>query len=274
MKKIFAILLALIMTASVALVSCDNADEPADDKNDFVIDFEGGDINDDTKAPETDENGETVKPSGNNDKNNPTNTNNNTTMETKNDTVYVLYNAKIREATKESAKVLVEVPFGTTLSRSEMNSKWSKVTYNGKTGYIMNDLVTTNVDTITFEDQGKAGEGEGAAKVYPTSKVKGTGNVRVRYFPLADGYPHTLVLLSANDLGEVGQVKGGDEVTILEISKDKMWAKISSTKVDKPVNGEYTKNYTSTAEGYVPYSFLEAGAGSNSGSNDGPGSVG
>ena len=270
MKKIFAILLALIMTASVALVSCDNADEPVEDDDDFVIDFEGGDINNETEAPETDENGETVKPSGNNTSNTTNTNNSNSQLTETNDTVYILYNARMRETAKETGKEIGEVPFGTSVTRVGTvgkNKEWSKVKYNGKEGFVMSDLVTTNPDTVAFEDQGVAGEGEGAAKTYPTSKVKGTGNVRLRYYPLADGYPHKLALLSADDLGQVGQVKGGDEVTILEISKDKMWAKVRSTKVDVAVNGEFKSTYTSTKEGYIPYSFLEAGANSNTGSN-------
>lgn len=278
MKKTLAILLALIMSASVALVSCEKAEEPADDDDDFVIDFAGADDNDPTEAPETDENGETVKPSGNNsgsNGNNSSSSNNTTTMTVVNDTVYVLYKAKIRESAKATAKVLCEVPFGATVSRAEKNSKWSKVTYEGHTGYIMNDLVTTNVDTITFEDQGVAGEGENAAKVYPTSKLVGTDKYRLRYYPLAPGYPNNLVLLSKDDLGQYGQILGGTEVTVLEVSKDKMWAKVSCTKVDVDVNGEYKGNYTSTATGYIPYEFLEIGANSgNSGSNDGPGAAG
>jgi uncharacterized protein YgiM (DUF1202 family) len=187
-------------------------------------------------------------------------------MTVTNDTVYVLYKAKIRESAKDTAKVLVEAPFGATISRAEKNSKWSKVTYNGYTGYVMNDLVTTSVDTVTFEDQGVAGEGENAEKVYPTSKLVGTSKYRLRYYPLADGYPHSLVMLSPDDLGQAGQILGGTDVTVLEVSKDKMWAKVTSTKVDKPVSGDYKKNYTSTATGYIPYEFLEM-SGNSSGSN-------
>ena len=188
--------------------------------------------------------------------------NTSTTMTATNDTVYVLYTANIRESAKATAKVLCEVPFASVLSRTEKNSKWSKVTYedgNGGsyTGYIMNDLITTNVDTVTFEDQGVAGEGENAAKVYPTSKLIGTGTYRLRYYPLSDNYPNKLVLLSSDDLGEIGSIRGGTEVTILEVSKDKMWAKISCTKVDIAMNGKYEGNYTSTETGYIPYSFLE-----------------
>ena len=275
MKKTLAILLALIMTASVALMSCDNSSDNIDDDEDFVIDDFGGDEADD-KAPETNDKGETVKP--NTDKN-TTNTNGNTTttMETVNDKVYVLYDANIRDqaSTKNASKVIGKAPFGAELTRSQKNSSWSKVTYkdaSGKTveGYISNELVTTNKQTVTFVKQEKVtGEGENQTKEPVVSKLVGTGNYRLRYFPLANGYPHEVKL----ELGEIGQIKGGTEVTVLEVSEDKMWAKISSTAVDKAVNGAYTANYTSTAEGYIPYSFLEIGATSNNNQSGGNGPV-
>lgn len=277
MKKTLAILLALIMTASVALMSCDNSsDDNIDDNEDFVIDDFGGDEDKDDASVETNDKGETVKP--NTDKN-TTNTNGNTTttMETVNDKVYVLYDANIRDqaSTKNASKVIGKAPFGAELTRTQKNSSWSKVSYkdaSGATieGYISNELVTTNKQTVTFVKQEKVtGEGEDKKTEAVVSKLVGTGNYRLRYFPLADGYPHKVSL----ELGEVGQIKGGTEVTVLEVSEDKMWAKISSTAVDKAVNGGYTQNYTSTAEGYVPYSFLEIGANSNAGQSGGNGPV-
>lgn len=277
MKKTLAILLALIMTASVALMSCDNSsDDNIDDNEDFVIDDFGGDEDKDDASVETNDKGETVKP--NTDKN-TTNTNGNTTttMETVNDKVYVLYDANIRDqaSTKNASKVIGKAPFGAELTRTQKNSSWSKVSYkdaSGNTieGYISNELVTTNKQTVTFVKQEKVtGEGEDKKTEAVVSKLVGTGNYRLRYFPLADGYPHKVSL----ELGEVGQIKGGTEVTVLEVSEDKMWAKISSTAVDKAVNGAYTGNYTSTAEGYVPYSFLEIGANSNAGQSGGNGPV-
>ena len=277
MKKTLAILLALIMTASVVLMSCDNSsDDNIDDNEDFVIDDFGGDEDKDDASVETNDKGETVKP--NTDKN-TTNTNGNTTttMETVNDKVYVLYDANIRDqaSTKNASKVIGKAPFGAELTRTQKNSSWSKVSYkdaSGATieGYISNELVTTNKQTVTFVKQEKVtGEGEDKKTEAVVSKLVGTGNYRLRYFPLADGYPHKVSL----ELGEVGQIKGGTEVTVLEVSEDKMWAKISSTAVDKAVNGGYTQNYTSTAEGYVPYSFLEIGANSNAGQSGGNGPV-
>lgn len=176
-------------------------------------------------------------------------------FEIANDFTYVLYTANLRATATESATILTEIPFGTKLTRALKNDKWSKVTYtteNGTsyTGYILNDLITTNEDTVTFGDQG-------INDVYPIFKLKAGNNYVLRYFPLADGYPHKLQTISKDDLGAVGQLCGGDEVTVLEISKDKMWVKVRSTKVDKAVNGVYNKNYTSTAEGYILYEFLE-----------------
>lgn len=278
MKKTLAILLALIMSASIALVACDNnSDDNIDDDEDFVIDdFGGGDENaDKDDAAETNEKGETVKPSG--DKNNTSNTNN-TTMQTVNDTVYVLYDANIREqaSTKNSSKVIGKAPFGTALTRSQKNSTWSKVTYkdaNGATveGYISNELITTNKQTVTFVKQEKVtGEGENQTKEPVVSKLVGTGNYRLRYFPLANGYPHEVKL----ELGEVGQIKGGTEVTVLEVSEDKMWAKIKCASVDvKSSNGSYTGTNLKEAEGYIPYSFLEIGATSNNNQSGGNGPV-
>ena len=67
MKKTLAILLALIMSASVALVSCNDSSSTTDDENDdFVVDFAGDNINDESKDVETNEKGETINTSGNN----------------------------------------------------------------------------------------------------------------------------------------------------------------------------------------------------------------
>ena len=276
MKKTLAILLALIMSTSVALVAC--SDSSSDDVGDdgFVVDWGDEDLDfDETDAPETDENGETVKAPEN------TNTNTNsgstaTNMETVNDTVYVLYDANIREkaSSKASSKVIGKAPFGVALTRSAMNSTWSKITYktdSGATveGYISNELVTTNKQTVTFiKQETVTGEGENQTTAPVVSKLKGTTNYRLRHFPLANGYPHKVTL----ELGEIGQILGGTEVTVLEVSEDKMWAKISCTKVDKPESGDYKKNYTSTATGYIPYEFLEL-AGSESGSQQPSGPV-
>ena len=262
MKKILALLLALLMVASVALVSCDSADANDGEDNDFVDDFGGLDDGEDGESDDADADDEDAENTSN-------------SMEAVNDTVYVLYTAKIRATASENGTVLVsEVPFGASLARSGKSSEWCKVTYEGQTGYIMTDLITTNGEAVVFEDQGKAGEGENAEKVYPTTTVKGTAPVRLRFFPLANGYPNTLTILDSDALGQVGQVKGGDEVTILEISKDKKWAKVRSAKVDVAVQGSFPKTYSETKEGYIPCDFLNISGGQGSSTNGGPSTLG
>ena len=289
MKKTLAILLALIMSTSVALVACNNSSDDNGDDGDFVVDWDDEDLDFDggeTEAPETDENGETIKAPENTNTNNGGSSSNTgaTNMETVNDTVYVLYDANIREkaSSKTSSKVLGKAPFGAALTRSAKNSAWSKVTYktdSGATieGYISNELVTTNKQTITFiKQETVTGEGENQTTVSVVSKFVDSSNYRLRYFPLANGYPHTVTL----ELGEKGQVNGTKEVTVLEISEDKMWAKIEVKAGDlnlKDSQGRYapestTPVYSTKVEvGYVPYKFLEISKGSNSGSSQQPG---
>ena len=288
MKKTLAILLALIMSTSVALVACsDSADDNGDD-GDFVVDWENEDldINGETEAPETDENGETIKAPENTNNGGSSSNSGATNMEAVNDTVYVLYDANIREKanTKTTTNILGEAPFGTALKRTEKNSTWSKVTYvtdSGSTveGYIMNELITTNKQTITFVKQETVvGEGENQTKAPVVSKFVDSSNYRLRKCPLADKFPHSVTL----ELGEKGQVKGTKEVTVLEVSEDKMWAKIEVKAGDlnlKDAQGRYEddKNctnpvYSTKVEvGYVPYKFLEISKGSNSGSSQQPG---
>lgn len=181
-----------------------------------------------------------------------------------NDVVYVLYDANIREkaSAKESVKIIATAPFGTALTRSAKNNTWSKVTYktdSGATmyGYISNELITTNKKTVTFiKQENVIGEGENQTIVPVVARLNNDYNAsyRLRYFPLADGYPHRVTM----ELGEIGIIKGGTEVTVLEVSEDKMWAKIRSSAVDvKSNSGEYTGMNLREAEGYIPYNFIE-----------------
>ena len=269
MKKTLAILLALIMSASVALVSCSEGSNDIDDGNDdFVVDF-GDDI--ETEAPETDENGETIKPSNTtNTGNNNTNT---TTMESVNDTVYVLYTANIREqaSDKSSVDILATAPFGTALTRSEKNSKWSKVTYTKDgttiTGYIANDLITTNAKAVNFIE--KKNE-DGSAVITKIKSTINANNAIVRKFPLADGYPNTFKVLDSDDFSAdsiVAQIpKGTENVTLVSVSEDGVWAYIKGT--GKLYNGGNPSTESTTVEGYTLYSNLEiAGNSSNSGNS-------
>lgn len=174
-------------------------------------------------------------------------------METVSDTVYVLYDANIRDKTNTKATILGKAPFGAVLTRSAKNSQWSKIKYvndSGATieGYVMNELITTNKQTVTFVEQKNADGGE------VVTKLKGSSTYRFRHFPLANGYPHTVTL----ELSEIGHIHGGTEVTVLSVSEDKMWAYIRCSYVDMMTqDGEYYGNNFEEHEGYIPYTFLE-----------------
>ena len=174
-------------------------------------------------------------------------------MEAINDTVYVLYDANIRDKTNTKATILGKAPFGAALVRSAKNSAWSKVTYVTDSGaaiegYVMNELITTNKQTVTFVEQKNADGGE------VVTKLKGSSTYRLRHFPLANGYPHTVTL----ELSEIGLIYGGTEVTVLSVSEDKMWAYIRCSYVDMRMpDGEYCRNNFEEHEGYIVYEFLE-----------------
>ena len=270
MKKTLAILLALIMSASVALVSCNNNSDKNDGADDdFVVDFGGNNIGGETTAPETDENGETIKPSNDNKNNNNT-----TTMETVNDTVYVLYTANIREeaSDRSSVDVLDTAPFGATLTRSAKNNKWSKVTYTKEggatvTGYIANDLITTNAKSVTFTAQGTA-EAPVVTKIKANLKAN---NAIIRNFPLADGVPNTFKVLNADNFNSasiISQIpKGTENITVIEVSEDGVWAKIKGMGYDYN-NGNPATTATEVT-GYTLYSNLEIAGSGTAGGNSG-----
>ena len=51
-----------------------------------------------------------------------------------------------------NGKVLVQIPYGTQLE-AQSEGEWSKVEYNGKTGYVKSEFLSTSKDkTITKED--------------------------------------------------------------------------------------------------------------------------
>lgn len=48
----------------------------------------------------------------------------------------------LRAEPSASAKVLARIPFGTELEAEFATNEWSKVEYNGKTGYVMSEFLS------------------------------------------------------------------------------------------------------------------------------------
>ena len=273
MKKTLAILLALIMSASVALASCDDKEKEKETQDDFNKDFgtEQTDV-------VTDENGETVEVTdadeSDEDYTPGNNSGSSSNMQTLNDKVYVLHAAAIREKTKTSSDKVGDVPFGAELTRTEGNSNWSKVKYtdkNGKTieGYINNDVITTSKDAVTFKDETSAEEGVAVMTKIKDAETLGAKNAIIRKYPLAvpsDGFE----VLDADEFNEksiVAQIPAGTEVELVSVSADGKWAYVKG-KGNKPVNGEYPENPVDV-EGYTAYNNLEvAGSNTSNGAED------
>ncbi len=281
MKKTLVILLALIMATSVAVTACEEeSSNNTESQYEMIFDDSSSNV-------VTDESGNEVvstDESGNTNTDTPGVA---TDGEVVNDTIYVLHSAAIREKSSKKATnttaAIGSIPFGASAKRTWKGEFWSKITYetNGKTveGYVSNQLITSNIDTVTFIKQEiVTGEGENQTVAPVVSKLKADPqNYRLREYPLAKGYPHDVTIEIA---AEKGQVAPGTEVTVLEVSKDEMWAKIrvEAGKLnilnDKgsygTVEAKDQKFSSEAAEGYVLYSYLEIAETNNSTNNDGP----
>ena len=59
----------------------------------------------------------------------------------------------LRAEPSSTGEVLARIPYGTKLETSQLNATWSKTTYDGKTGYVMNKfLVVSLKKEITQSD--------------------------------------------------------------------------------------------------------------------------
>jgi len=147
MKKTLAILLALLMTATVALVSCENnGREPVGGDWDNDDEYEDGETDDesgDENESESDGESESNNDSSNTDIYGWT---------AKSDTVYAGVNLRLREDKSDTSKEICTIPFGASLSRSGTNGTWDEVTYNGNTGYVLHTWVSANGDDFLFND--------------------------------------------------------------------------------------------------------------------------
>jgi len=57
----------------------------------------------------------------------------------------------MRAEPKKTGKVLAQIPYKTSLEAEYVDDTWSKVTYNGKTGYVMTEFLS-NGKAITKAD--------------------------------------------------------------------------------------------------------------------------
>jgi len=57
----------------------------------------------------------------------------------------------LREEPRRAARILAQIPYKTSLEAEYVDSEWSKVTYNGKTGYVLTEFLSSG-KSITKSD--------------------------------------------------------------------------------------------------------------------------
>ena len=58
----------------------------------------------------------------------------------------------MRAAPSAQSMVLAQIPYGTVLETEFVTDDWSKVTFNEKTGYVMNKFLSESQSQVTKED--------------------------------------------------------------------------------------------------------------------------
>ena len=176
-------------------------------------------------------------------------------------TVYTLYDANIREEASldSEVKILITVSFMEEMKLLAKNDMWSYVEYddNGTivTGYIANDLITTDKNAVTFTTGP-------AVNATITTDLGGASNANVRKCPLANGYPHDFTVLETeafNDSSIIGQLARGTNVVILGVSmvddNNQRWAYIQGTGIALE-NGSIVSSEPTIIEGFILYDLL------------------
>ena len=206
MKKLLIAMLALITALSISLAACDKDKDKEPIEDDPDDDLVARPSDDETVTPPADDDNKgdnTTKP------NTPTNT-----WETKNDTVYVLTDCNIRSSASTTSSKLGTAKLGDSFQRVESNDKWSKITYNNGTAYILNALITESAQRVTFDD--KTAENK-------ILHLKTDSSSYLRKSPVATE--------EANNIA--GVIKdthtAADTLKLVGLSQDGVWAKVSFT---------------------------------------------
>ena len=214
MKKLLALFLAILMIATVVLVSCNNNTGTTGDNNDeeeTTPDENGGlVIPDNIQSSET-----TGDDSESTETSNKTNNTPSDEFETVSRTVYTYTKTKIRSSASMKAGVITTVEQSTQLNVVAENDKWYKVKYGADEGYVPQDFVTLNKDDTTFTELDDAD--------YKVIKIKANTDasgephkVNIRQYPIiSDFLPEQEVVVltsveTANgELVKIGESKSG-----------------------------------------------------------------
>lgn len=240
MKKLLALFLAILMIATVALVSCNNNKGTTGNNNDDEAETTPEDngglvIPDNIQSSETtgddSESTETSDKPANNDPNGGF-------EDVTQFSVYTYTKTKIRSSAKISANVVTTVEPSSTLvvvaKRDTEGNQWYKVKYGTSEGYVPQDFVTLNKDDTTFTELDEADQKTIKIKAN-TDSSSDPYKVNIRQYPIVSDYlteQEVVTLTSAEtangELVKIGESTSGLWYKVAYNGKT-FYLKISST---------------------------------------------
>ncbi len=242
MKKLLALLLALLMITSVTLISCQDKEPNNDGDN-----WDDGEYND-------------VSSSDDDSSGSGTGTGNNTNLgngwNAAEGTVYVMHPTYLRYSASSSDKSSIVVNFGQAMTSISTNGTWTKVSYNEAEYYLYSYLVTANKGDVTFTDIAAT-----ATKI--VNKDTTGSNPTQTNLRTTPCYDEDLANLGASALTQAMTSNG--ELHVTGINETKTWARVTFKGKDargQDIDGTF----------YCRPSFLEyfqTQTGGNSGGNAG-----
>lgn len=219
MKKLLALFLAILMIATVALVSCNNNKGTTGNNNDDEAETTPEDngglvIPDNIQSSET--TGADSESATTSDK--PTNSDPNSGFEDVTQfSVYTYVKTKIRSSAKISAGVVVTVEQSTQLTVTATKGKkgegWYKVKYGTDEGYVPHAFVTSNKDDTTFTDLDEADQKIIKIKAN-TDSSSDPYQVNIRQYPIvSDDLKQEVVTLTSAETANGALVKIGESTS-------------------------------------------------------------
>ncbi len=210
MKKLLALILALLMMATtVSLAACSKDDEEDPDEDE---DYE---YNEDT-GEDTDK----AKETGDEDDTDYDSSNNGEWIDKKDQICVGLNNVVLREGPGRDYSIVATVSNGKVLDRIGTNGNWHKVKYDGQECYVSSSLTTTNIKDFEFENYPEAEQ--------KNLHVKEGAQVNLRSTPFYnEDYAEENLVFSGFKKTETDQE--GESLKLIAKSKSGEWYKVSFT---------------------------------------------
>ena len=219
MKKLIALFLALLMIATVALVSCNNNKGTTGNNNDEddTTEDEGGLVIPDN-VQSSDTTGEGSDSTETSDDNNNVQNSNGGFETVTQFSVYTFVKTKIRSSAQMNASVVTSVEPSATLivvaKKDTAGNQWYKVKYGTSEGYVPQDFVTLNKDDTIFTDFDEADQKVIKIKEN-TDDAANPYKVNIRQYPIVSDFlsEQEVVTLTSAETANGELVKIGESTS-------------------------------------------------------------